>query len=101
MEFLKKAKLVMFVIAALSSLFASEQATAAPATRAHQAGSTGQAQSSLDFDTYRTRIEPIFLKTREGGVRCYDCHSVVATRFRLERLSERTSSWTEEQSRRN
>src|SRR5229473_1217563 len=99
----KKTKLMLFVIAALSTLLlaAKELVKAAPAIRAHQAGSAGQAQSSLDFDTYRTRIEPIFLKTREGGVRCYDCHSIVATRLRLERLSEGSSSWTEQQSRRN
>ena len=103
MDFLKKAKLVMFVIAALSSLLlaARELAKAAPAVGADQAASTSQAQSSLDFDTYRTRIEPIFLKTREGGVRCYDCHSAMPTRLRLERLLEGASSWTEKQSRRN
>jgi len=59
------------------------------------------AGSSLDFETYRTRIEPIFLKTREGGIRCYDCHSKLVTRLRLEPLTEGNSSWTEEQSRKN
>jgi len=58
-------------------------------------------KSSVDFETYRDRIEPIFLKTREGGVRCYDCHSVMATRLRLEPLSPESSSWTPEQSRLN
>src|SRR6266550_3374987 len=70
--------------------------------RAHQsAGGAGQVQPSLDFETYRIRIEPIFLKPRPGGVRCYDCHSMLATRLRLEPLSAGSSSWTEEQSRRN
>ena len=67
----------------------------------YQSGSTEQAQSSLDFETYRSRIEPIFLKTREGGMRCYNCHSVMATRLRLEPLSPGSSSWTPEQSRKN
>src|SRR5712691_6021827 len=98
MDYLKKAKLVIFVIAVLLS---SRCVARELAKTAEQVGSAAQAQSSLDFDTYRTRIETIFLKTREGGVRCYDCHSAIATRLRLERLSERTSSWTEEQSRRN
>jgi YVTN family beta-propeller protein len=57
--------------------------------------------SALDFEVYRTRIEPIFLKQRENGVRCYDCHSVLSTRLRLEPLSAGNSSWTEEQSRKN
>jgi YVTN family beta-propeller protein len=70
--------------------------------RADQSASgAGQAQPSLDFESYRIRIEPIFLKKRQGGVRCYDCHSVLATRLRLEPLSPGSSSWTEEQSRRN
>src|SRR4029077_14075548 len=62
---------------------------------------TAQAQSLSDFETYRTHIEPIFLKPRQDGVRCYDCHSKLVTRLRLEPLSPGTSSWTEEQSRRN
>src|SRR5882672_7210219 len=65
------------------------------------AGGAGQVQPSLDFETYRIRIEPIFLKPRQGGVRCYDCHSMLATRLRLEPLSAGSSTWTEEQSRKN
>lgn len=57
--------------------------------------------SSLDFNTYRTRIEPVFLKKRRGDVRCYDCHSVMNTRLRLQPLTAGESTWTEEQSRRN
>jgi YVTN family beta-propeller protein len=103
MGHLKQVKLAMFLIVALSGLLlaARELAKAAPAARANQSDSTAQAQSSLDFETYRTRIEPIFLRTREGGVRCYDCHSAMTTRLRLERISEGSSSWTEQQSRRN
>ena len=56
---------------------------------------------SLDFETYRTRIEPIFLKLRDSGTRCYDCHSTLTTRLRLEPLDPSSSSWTESQSRKN
>jgi YVTN family beta-propeller protein len=73
-------------------------ANAGPTPRAQQAADRSAA---LDFETYRSRIEPIFLKQREGGARCYDCHSTLNTRFRLERLVEGNSSWTEEQSRKN
>jgi YVTN family beta-propeller protein len=55
----------------------------------------------LDFETYRLRIEPIFLKRRENGARCYDCHSTLTTRLRLEPLAAGASSWTESQSRKN
>jgi YVTN family beta-propeller protein len=67
----------------------------------HSAPGAGQAQSSLDFEVYRTRVEPIFLKQRENGMRCYDCHSMMATRLKLEPLSPGSSTWTEEQSRKN
>jgi YVTN family beta-propeller protein len=65
--------------------------------------STGgtQEQSSLNYEEYRSRIEPIFLKKRQGDVRCYDCHSTLATRFRLQPFLPGDSSWTEEQSRQN
>src|SRR5438876_1394878 len=81
----------------------ARQATvAASPAHAHQSGKSSEpAQSSLDFEAYRTRIEPIFLKQRQGGMRCYDCHSVLATRLCLEPLSPGNSSWTTEQSRRN
>src|SRR5438552_3920796 len=114
MERLRNAKPVLLAIAAVCGLLvtvgggaetpsAARQATiAASPAHAHQSGkSSGLVQSSLDFETYRTRIEPIFLKQRQGGVRCYDCHSVLATRLRLEPLSPGNSAWTTEQSRRN
>ena len=37
-----------------------------------------------DFEAYRTRIEPIFLKERDGPagkVTCAGCHSGIATRL--------------------
>jgi len=70
------------------------------AGKAPQQGENRQA-ATLDFETFRTRVEPIFLKQRENGPRCYDCHSTLSTRLRLEPLSAGNSSWTEEQSRKN
>src|SRR5258708_77926 len=63
--------------------------------------SSAQSQPSLDYKTYLGRIEPIFLKKRQDGVRCYDCHSALSTRLRLQPLPTGSSSWAEEQSRRN
>ena len=65
-----------------------------PATRT-------QLHSPLNYEEYRTRIEPIFLKKRDGGIRCYDCHSTLTTRLRLQSFLPGDSSWTEEQSRQN
>ena len=33
------------------------------------------AAQSLDFATYRTKVEPIFSKKREGHARCIVCHA--------------------------
>ena len=59
---------------------------------------------SLDFDFFKTRVQPIFVKWRsKDHARCYSCHE--KTRhfkgFFLEPLSPGNTSWSEEQSRRN
>jgi len=56
--------------------------------------------SSLDFQFFKTRVQPIFLAKRPGHARCYVCHSI-GTPFRLERLSSGAKTWNDEQSRRN
>lgn len=56
--------------------------------------------SSLDYDTFKTRIQPIFLAKIDGFARCYVCHSQ-ATAFRLQRLGDGATAWNEEQSRQN
>jgi hypothetical protein len=78
-----------------------EWQTMAQWVRSGGTAATSSAASSLDYEFYRTRIEPIFLKVREGGVACFNCHSMVATRLRLQPLAAGSTSWTPEQSRRN
>jgi hypothetical protein len=56
---------------------------------------------SLDFEYYRTRVEPIFLKKRPGHARCVVCHAGSTNAFSLQPLSAGSSTWSEEQSRRN
>ena len=56
---------------------------------------------SLDFEVYRTRIEPMFLKAREGGVSCVGCHSALITRLKLQPLASGSTAWSESQSRQN
>ena len=55
----------------------------------------------LDYDFFKTRVEPIFLKRRTGHARCNICHAESATAFRLEKLPAGADFWTEEQSRKN
>jgi hypothetical protein len=56
---------------------------------------------SLDFDTYRAKVEPIFLKKRPGHARCVVCHEANNSAFHLQPLAKGTTEWTEEQSRMN
>jgi len=90
---------ISLAVGARIALAANAQDAFKPALQDPSASS--QPRSSLDFESYRSRIEPIFVKKREGNTRCYDCHSALATRFPLERFLPGNSSWTEEQSRKN
>src|SRR5882672_4202514 len=63
--------------------------------------STALAQS-LDYEVFKTRVEPIFLAKRPGHVRCYVCHSDRSNNsFKLETIASGGKFWTEEQSRKN
>jgi hypothetical protein len=57
--------------------------------------------ADLDFEIYRSRVEPIFLKKRPGHARCVTCHEANASAFHLETLAPGATTWTAEQSRRN
>jgi len=59
-----------------------------------------QAPPQLDYDVFRTRVQPIFLAKRPGHARCYSCHSK-GTPLRLQRLAPGATTWTEEESRKN
>ena len=59
----------------------------------------------LDYEFFKTRVEPIFLKHRsEDHARCYVCHQMAhhgGGPLSLEMLPAGASFWTEEQSRKN
>jgi hypothetical protein len=59
------------------------------------------AAPALDYDAFKSKIEPIFLQKREGHTRCYVCHAESNNTFRLEKLSPGQAAWNEEQSRKN
>jgi YVTN family beta-propeller protein len=91
----------LLIIAVSTSIAAGPGLTKAVFANADQESGGPAGVPTLDFETYRTRVEPIFLKQRQDGVRCYDCHSVLSTRLRLQPLSPGSSSWTQEQSHQN
>jgi hypothetical protein len=60
-----------------------------------------QTAKPLDYEVFKSRVEPIFLKKREGHTRCYVCHSEGNNSFRLERLSPGQKTYNEAQTRKN
>ena len=89
-------------------LVASAVALYGPAPFAGQSAAAqvpSASRPSLDYEFFKTRVEPVFLKKRfPDHARCYTCHEISrhgGGPLSLERLSPGMSSWTEEQSRTN
>jgi hypothetical protein len=60
-----------------------------------------QTARPLDYEFFKTRVEPIFLAKRPGYARCYVCHAEGNNAFHLEKLAPDARMWNEEQSRLN
>src|SRR3989442_221864 len=87
---------VRFLLLFLAVLLTQDPASVT--LRAQEARSP--APSALDFEFFRTKVQPIFLARRDGHTRCVSCHSK-GTPMRLQQLSPGTATWNEEQSRKN
>jgi len=76
-----------------------------PFATAQNSGSPDVQKPQLNYEFFKTRVEPIFLKKRsDDHARCYVCHQMMrhgGGPLSLEMLPPGASSWTEEQSRRN
>src|SRR6266496_4191763 len=55
---------------------------------------------SLNFDFFKTKVQPIFLAKRPGHARCIACHGS-GTPLRLQPLSPGSTAWSDEESRKN
>ncbi len=62
---------------------------------------TPRAASALDFEFFKTRVQPVFLEKRPTHTRCVVCHADSNNAFRLEPLTAGATSWNDEQSRKN
>ena len=60
------------------------------------AGTSG----SLNFEFFKTKVQPIFLAKRPGHARCISCHGS-GTPLRLQPLSPGSTTWNDEDSRKN
>src|SRR5262245_24407820 len=58
------------------------------------------APPSLDYNDFKTRVQPIFLAKREGHARCISCHGS-GTPLRLQPVPAGSTVWSDEDSRKN
>jgi len=68
-----------------------------------QPAASSAGPASLNYEFYKTKVQPIFLAKRPGRARCVACHSRAGnnTAFRLQPLSQGSTTWSEEESRKN
>ena len=59
-----------------------------------------QAAPSLDYEIFKTKVQPLLAEKRPGHARCITCHST-GTAFRLQRPPKGRSEYTEEETRKN
>ncbi len=64
-----------------------------------QSGSPA-ASGSLNYEFFKTKVQPIFLAKRPGHARCIACHAS-GTPLRLQPLSPGSTTWNEEESQKN
>src|SRR5580704_3980825 len=79
-----RALFLSFVIAVATSSFAAAQT----------------APSALDYEFFKAKVQPVFLAKRAGHARCVSCHSE-GTPMRLQPLKPGSTTWDEEESRKN
>ena len=101
MTVIKRATLLLFFAAGVSSLYSGAKELGSTAPPAEQSASGSPQTAALSFEFFKTKVEPIFLKNRPEHARCYGCHILSNRIFHLELLSKGNSDWTDEQSRRN
>jgi len=76
------------------------------AIASNEIGAQPKPAPQLDYGFYKARVEPIFLKKKDGHTRCVVCHSESNNFLRLEALphganGQVAKTWTDEQSRKN
>lgn len=72
----------------------------APQQPAAQQGG-GAAPATLDYEVYRTRVQPILTTARKGNARCVACHATGGGNSYLETLPAGSTTFTDVQTQRN
>ena len=73
----------------------------APQPASQQPASPARSSASLDYAAFKDRVQPILTTARKGNARCTACHSRGGGNSYLEELSPGSTTYNEEQSRRN
>jgi YVTN family beta-propeller protein len=63
-------------------------------------GQSAQPAPALDYDVFKTRVQPILLNKRPGNARCVSCHTAGGAAY-LQKLAPGATAWDEEQSQKN
>lgn len=66
-----------------------------------QPASSSTSSASLNYEFFKAKVEPVFLAKRPGHARCVVCHTFNNAPFHLVSLAPGSTTWSEEQSRRN
>jgi hypothetical protein len=66
-----------------------------------QSASSSTASTSLNYDFFKAKVEPIFLAKRPGHTRCVVCHTINNAPLHLVPLSPGSTTWNDQQSRQN
>jgi len=59
------------------------------------------AATTLDYDYFKAKVQPIFLQKRPGHARCVMCHAEANNLLHLQKLPEGQTTWSEEDTRKN
>jgi len=91
-----------YLVFAFHSVTPSMNAQTPPAlTQSSSAAASANQEPTLDYEFFKTRVEPVFLKKRPTHARCYLCHEEANHALKLAKLSRGNTTWTEEESKRN
>ena len=89
------------MIFALISKLRESRFTALSVLVLASAAAVPAAAQSLDYDVFKSKVEPVFLQKRPSHARCVVCHAAANHAFSLQPLDKGATTWTDEQSRKN
>ena len=83
-----------------TTLFSALVMASLAAVTAVRAQQPAASAAPLNYEYFKTKVQPIFLAKRPGHARCVACHGQ-GTPLRLQPLAPGATTWTEEESRKN